>query len=425
MCRAGFEDVLAEEVSRSLESQRSGPAGAKSPPTFSQPHQGPHPSARIATQPGWLCIATAPGNRAPLAAAPYVFERQRMPRAQWSGEGGPGGPGGLPALIVTHWGAALAQLPGQWTLHAFAPHPNAEDSLTRAALGLGSALRRALCEAHPGLAGRYVEPDTAARMPPAGLSVLQMCRVPGGAWTSLSPAADLSDPWPGGVHRIPDDPLAPSRSFAKIEEAFEVMGSAPRPMESAVDLGAAPGGWSWAFVKRGCRVVAVDNGPLKLKSLGDWGGELEHVQQDGMTFAPSRPVDWLASDMLIAPGAALGLVRRWHRAGWARRMVVNFKLPQRHPLAALDPVRAVLDALPGFRYRLRQLYHDRREVTLMAECETAPGRSQDAARRGAPERPHPHRPHPSSARPGPARSGPQRRKPQRHGPQRRSPRGRL
>jgi hypothetical protein len=387
LCRAGFEDVLAEEAARSGAAAGNISAPAKSARIPSQLDSADAPLARIATHSGWLQCARASVNDAPISDAPFVFERQRLPGARWCAEGGAGE---LAGFLAREWAPALQARAGRWTLHVFAPHPDAEDSLTHAAHGLGAALRRALCEASAELAGRYVDPGaaarddsrrgSAARPSPAALSVLQVCRVPGGAWASLASAAALSDPWPGGVHRVPDDPLAPSRSYAKIEEAFEVMGVSPQAGESAVDLGAAPGGWSWAFVKRGCRVVAVDNGPMRLKSLGDWGGELEHVRQDGMTFAPARPVDWLASDMLIAPGPALGLVRRWHRAGWARRMVVNFKLPQQHPLAALDPVRESLDALPGFRYRLRQLYHDRREVTLMAECDTPPGRPGDAGR---------------------------------------------
>jgi 23S rRNA C2498 (ribose-2'-O)-methylase RlmM len=197
--------------------------------------------------------------------------------------------------------------------------------------------------------------------------VLQVCRVAGGVWTSFAPLDELSDPWPGGVHRMPEDPAAPSRSVLKLEEALDVMGVQPQAGERVVDLGAAPGGWSWACVKRGCSVTAVDNGPLSLTSLGEWGGELTHRREDGLRFRPERPVDWLLSDMLIAPGQALGLLRKWHAAGWARRYIVNFKLPQREAAAALAPICDALDALPGLRYRLRQLYHDRREVTLMGE----------------------------------------------------------
>ena len=106
--------------------------------------------------------------------------------------------------------------------------------------------------------------------------------------------------------------------------------------------------------------------------------------------------------MLIAPGQALGLVRKWHEAGWARRFIVNFKLPQQQPYAALAPICAALDGLAGFRYRLRQLYHDRREVTLMAESTAQAGASQRPPHVStAPHPPkgkHAPRPHKTQAR---------------------------
>ncbi|MFA6922468.1 MAG: 23S rRNA (cytidine(2498)-2'-O)-methyltransferase RlmM, partial [Gallionella sp.] len=62
---------------------------------------------------------------------------------------------------------------------------------------------------------------------------------------------------------------APSRSTLKLAEAIEVFldkSEQTRLLRSgmtAVDLGAAPGGWSWQMVRRGIRVTAVDNGPMK------------------------------------------------------------------------------------------------------------------------------------------------------------------
>lgn len=398
VCRAGYERALCEEVSWNIHSRRpveGAQRHAASGPAHRTPPQGAH--AALSCEPkadgGWVVLSAPPA----LGQASYVFERQRLPRARWDAAGPT-----LLASLLAAWEGPLAGPPAEpprpWTLHAYSPNPDTEESLSGAARGLGEALLRALGERHPPLARSHVEPEDAARprgaprppphassphVPPrpAALSpaahgplrVLQLCRVEGGVWSSLATLAELSDPWPGGVHRMPEDPAAPSRSYLKLEEALDVMGSQPQPGERVVDLGAAPGGWSWAFVKRGCSVIAVDNGPVKLASLGDWGGELTHVREDGLRFRPERAVDWLASDMLIAPGQALGLLRKWHAAGWARRYVVNFKLPQREPWAALAPLCAALDALPGFRYRLRHLYHDRREVTLMGESTLASG----------------------------------------------------
>jgi hypothetical protein len=293
----------------------------------------------------------------------------------------------LAAALAAEAGPSVANS-AAWTLHAFAPDPDSEESRTREAQALERRILERMRGAYPAAWPHYRSPGE------AGVTYIwQICRVAGGAWSSVAPLAALSDPWPGGVHRMPADPLAPSRSYLKIEEALDVMAfdlriAAPRPPESVVDLGAAPGGWTWAFVKRGCRVFAVDNGPLKLRGSGDMGGEAVHLREDGLRFRPQdhvrTPVDWLLSDMLIAPGVALGLLRRWIAGGWARRLVVNLKLPQTDPLVALAPIQDYLRSVPGLRFRLRQLYHDRREVTLMGELKVETKRSKgEKPKRGA------------------------------------------
>jgi 23S rRNA C2498 (ribose-2'-O)-methylase RlmM len=49
---------------------------------------------------------------------------------------------------------------------------------------------------------------------------------------------------------------------------------------------------------------------------------------------------------------------------WMRHFVFNVKLPQEQPLEALQPMIAYLEKVPDLRWRMRQLYHDRREVTV-------------------------------------------------------------
>jgi 23S rRNA (cytidine2498-2'-O)-methyltransferase len=85
-----------------------------------------------------------------------------------------------------------------------------------------------------------------------------------------------------GQRRMKDDPLAPSRSFLKIEEAFSVFGQSPSAGDSVVDLGAAPGGWSYSAAKRGATVFAIDNGPLK-KGASD-NHAIKHMKQDAFFF---------------------------------------------------------------------------------------------------------------------------------------------
>ena len=178
--------------------------------------------------------------------------------------------------------------------------------------------------------------------------------------------------WRGGQRRMADDPLAPSRSYLKVEEAYLVLGREPAPGETVCDLGAAPGGWSFSAAKRGAHVTAVDNGPLK-------GGALDHplithLREDAFRFRPLTEAgfDWLFCDLVEEPHHVVeNLVAPWLSSGWCRRFVINLKFGRTDPLALLREVRAGGSpfARHAARLHIRHLYHDREEFTLVGETQ--------------------------------------------------------
>ena len=171
---------------------------------------------------------------------------------------------------------------------------------------------------------------------------------------------------------------APSRSTMKLAEAIEVFmdrSEQTRLLRSgmqAVDLGAAPGGWSWQLVKRGIRVTAVDNGAMKGALINHPLVQhplVQHLRQDGFKYAPRKAVDWLVCDMVEKPSKVATLIGDWFAAGWCKHAIFNLKLPMKQRVAALDSalggIRKRLDE-EGINYRMmaKQLYHDREEVTV-------------------------------------------------------------
>lgn len=174
-----------------------------------------------------------------------------------------------------------------------------------------------------------------------------------------------------GQRRMADDDLAPSRSYLKVEEAYAVLGREPAEGETVCDLGAAPGGWSYSAAKRGAHVVAIDNGPLKGGALNH--PHIAHYREDAFKYAPTAGTafDWLFCDMLEEPHHVMRhIVEPWLVQGWCRRFVVNLKFGRVDPIELLAELRAEGSVLatraPGFR--LRHLYHDREEFTLVGEC---------------------------------------------------------
>lgn len=186
---------------------------------------------------------------------------------------------------------------------------------------------------------------------------------------------DNRAPWLLGIPRLRLARAAPSRSALKLDEALQTFLSADERAAwltagaRAVDLGAAPGGWSYQLSRRGLHVTAVDNGPMDAALLRE--GLVTHVREDGFRFRPARPVDWLVCDIVEQPQRIAQLMGQWLARGDATRALFNLKLPMKRRWPA---VRDALEetarlATAGGRpvnLRCKQLYHDREEVTAYA-----------------------------------------------------------
>ncbi len=209
--------------------------------------------------------------------------------------------------------------------------------------------------------------DAAARDTAPWLHVLFLSSA--AAFVALSLPGNRS-PWAMGIPRLRLPSSAPSRSTLKLEEAFHAFLS---PAEQAVrlgagmravDLGAAPGGWTWQLVRRGIHVVAIDNGPMDTRLMDS--GLVEHRREDGFRFRPPRPVDWLVCDMVEQPARIARLIAQWLARGDAREAVFNLKLPMKKRWAEVQRCFGIIDeTLAGRPCRLaaKQLYHDREEIT--------------------------------------------------------------
>ena len=86
--------------------------------------------------------------------------------------------------------------------------------------------------------------------------------------------------------------------------------------------------------------------------------------------------DWLFCDLVEEPHHVLrDLVAPWLERGWCRRFVVNLKFGRVDPLALLRELRAPESPLARHvaGLRIRHLFHDREEFTLVGEARPAGG----------------------------------------------------
>lgn len=152
-----------------------------------------------------------------------------------------------------------------------------------------------------------------------------------GAWTLLAPDRMLASPTKtspfvnGEVAFVEDKEGPPSRAYLKLWEALTRLGRHPLPGERCLDLGAAPGGWTWALAQLGAQVTAVDKAPLDPKVAAMPGVTMRAESAFGIDPRTEPPVDWLFSDVICYPARLLALVRRWIEADKVRNLVCTVK----------------------------------------------------------------------------------------------------
>jgi 23S rRNA (cytidine2498-2'-O)-methyltransferase len=188
---------------------------------------------------------------------------------------------------------------------------------------------------------------------------------PLGAWTLLEPdrliaSARATSPFPSGEAQfIEDREGSPSRAYLKLWEALALARRWPGPGQRCLDLGASPGGWTWALAKLGATVDAVDKAPLDPR-VAAMPGVTERLESAfGLDPAKEPPYDWVVSDIVCYPERLVRLVQSWLEAQPKASYVVTVKFQGETELAPLAPLRAV----PGST--LLHLSHNKHELTWM------------------------------------------------------------
>jgi 23S rRNA (cytidine2498-2'-O)-methyltransferase len=157
----------------------------------------------------------------------------------------------------------------------------------------------------------------------------------------------LLSPFPLGAVPVASDRNAPSRAFAKLVEAELRLGRQIGAGETCVDLGAAPGSWTYVAAGRGARVTAVDRSPLREDLMSHPGVRFQ--EGDAFRFQPEAPVDWLLCDVIADAAATADLLLRWLQRKWCRHFVVTLKL---RDAAGIGPLEQLKRGLPPLTQEL-------------------------------------------------------------------------
>jgi 23S rRNA (cytidine2498-2'-O)-methyltransferase len=274
--------------------------------------------------------------------------------------------------VITAWHGELAlsdspPVPAAWALTSWtAPREIAVDSIGQAAEALRAIQRNwaSYQAAHFRRAALITAKLPVLRARPLAFPQA----APGGhlgAWTLLAPDRMLASPTQtspfinGAVSFVEDRAGPPSRAYLKLWEACTRLGEWPVPGETCFDLGAAPGGWTWAIAQLGAAVVAVDRAPLDPRVAAMPGVTARLESAFGIDPAQEAPVDWVFSDVIAYPQRLLALVRAWIESGRTRRIVCTLKFQ-----GATDHESAeAFAAIPGGR--VVHLFHNKHELTFL------------------------------------------------------------
>jgi len=265
----------------------------------------------------------------------------------------------LGADAASRLAAELARAP-RYALQAWVPDSEQANRLAEDARAVEDAAARFLAQELEGSERIDVRDGGARGIPIGQICLLSRERAAVGVIAS-DRALSLA---PGGRYRAKVSSERPSRAARKLAEAFAWLGVAPEAGELCVDLGAAPGGWTWVLLERRARVIAVDPGRLRPDLLGRRG--LTYVAGNAFDFEPDEPADWLFCDMAFRPLEVAKMLARWARRRNATLLVANFKLPMRRKAEIVREVVGILRDGGWTAVRARQLYHDRDEVTVTA-----------------------------------------------------------
>lgn len=169
--------------------------------------------------------------------------------------------------------------------------------------------------------------------------------------------------WSGGMMHFRKSGEDISRARYKLMEAIKVFNIDMERLSSAIDLGAAPGGWTSVLLEHGLKVTAVDTGDMD-ERLYRYPG-LRYIKANAAELdLEKESFDILTSDMSWNPKNTARIITgasQYLKTGGIA--VVTLKLMGDKVRRTVREVLAIYEELFEV-LGVRQLFHNRDEVTV-------------------------------------------------------------
>ncbi|MDK8180384.1 SAM-dependent methyltransferase [Paenibacillus sp. UMB4589-SE434] len=185
----------------------------------------------------------------------------------------------------------------------------------------------------------------------------------GNIYAGLATLSNQGSDWPGGAIRFQREVGQISRAKFKLLEAERTLGLDLSAYQHALDIGAAPGGWTSLLLERGLTVTAVDPANMHPSLIDHPQLSIIKGNAGEVAFEPHE-FDLLVCDMSWSPKHTAQLVIQLLEAVMpGGTVIVTVKLMHKKPL------QTIRDCMEMFAehlqiVRAKQLFHNRDEITL-------------------------------------------------------------
>ncbi|WP_166241699.1 SAM-dependent methyltransferase [Paenibacillus turpanensis] len=184
-------------------------------------------------------------------------------------------------------------------------------------------------------------------------------------WIGCStPDENLSD-WPGGAIRFRREEGLISRAKFKLLEAEVRFGLKLDSFSSALDIGAAPGGWTSLLLERDLQVTAVDPGQLDASLLSN--PRLTYLRKNAadVKFREGE-FDLLVCDMSWSPRQMQKLIKELlYSLQAGGTAIITLKLMHGKPFQTIREAREAFGSGGLTEVGAKQLFHNRDELTMI------------------------------------------------------------
>lgn len=189
-----------------------------------------------------------------------------------------------------------------------------------------------------------------------------------GGWTlldaeTLVASSETTSPFPHGEVVFIEDKRPPSRAYLKLYEGLTLAKKWPQPGDKCLEIGAAPGSWSYVLCNLGTNLTCCDRAPLD-DSLNKFRN-LTFIKGDAFSLTPSKigPIDWLFSDVICYPDKLLSYIELWLKEGACANFFCTLKFQDEVPLETVKAFAAIEGS------HIFHLYHNKHELTWIKVSE--------------------------------------------------------